>query len=66
MKGSFIAARELQEIACSDSRVSPEIFDQGDIFVIRTAGNVVDSIALDSIECVEHFHTPLPVLGHQS
>ena len=57
-------------ITCSDSRVPPELlFDQGlgDIFVIRTAGNVVDSIALGSIEYgVEHLHTPLLiVLGHQ-
>ena len=58
-------------ITCSDSRVSPEIlFDQGlgDIFVIRTAGHVVDPIDLGSIEYgVEHLHTPLlVVLGHQS
>ena len=39
-------------VGCSDSRVGPEvIFDQkvGDIFVIRTAGEVVDSVALGSI-----------------
>jgi carbonic anhydrase len=58
-------------ITCSDSRVPPELlFDQGlgDIFVVRVAGNVVDSIALGSIEYgVEHLHTPLLViLGHQS
>ncbi|MDY6958911.1 MAG: carbonic anhydrase [Halobacteriota archaeon] len=57
-------------ITCSDSRVPPELlFDQGlgDIFVIRTAGNVVGPIALGSIEYgVEHLHTPLLViLGHQ-
>ncbi|MFA6055540.1 MAG: carbonic anhydrase [Thermodesulfovibrionales bacterium] len=56
-------------ITCSDSRVPPEhIFDQGlgDIFVIRVAGNVVDSIALGSIEYgTEHVQTPLLVLlGH--
>lgn len=57
-------------ITCSDSRVPPELlFDQGlgDIFVIRTAGNVVGPIVLGSIEYgVEHLHTPLLiVLGHQ-
>ncbi len=58
-------------VACSDSRVSPEIiFDEGlgSIFVVRTAGNVVDPIALGSIEyAVEHLHAPLVlVLGHES
>jgi carbonic anhydrase len=56
-------------VCCSDSRVGPEIiFDQGlgDIFVVRTAGNVVDDVGLGSIEyAVEHFGTPLlVVLGH--
>jgi carbonic anhydrase len=57
-------------LACSDSRVGPElIFDQtlGDIFVVRTAGNIADPVALGSIEyAVEHLHSPLlVVLGHQ-
>jgi carbonic anhydrase len=56
-------------LTCSDSRVRPEfIFDAniGEIFNIETAGNVVDSVALGSIEYgVEHLHTPvLMVLGH--
>jgi carbonic anhydrase len=56
-------------LSCSDSRVPPElIFDQGlgDIFVIRVAGNVVDPVALGSIEyAVEHIHVPLIiVMGH--
>lgn len=56
-------------IGCSDSRVSPEIiFDQGlgDLFIIRVAGNIVDDIALGSIEyAVEHLGTQLVmVLGH--
>jgi carbonic anhydrase len=56
-------------LGCSDSRVSPSlVFDQtvGDLFEIRTAGNVADPIALGSIEyAVEHLHTPLLlVLGH--
>lgn len=57
-------------LACSDSRVGPElIFDQslGDIFVVRTAGNVTDAVGLGSIEyAVDHLHSPLlVVLGHQ-
>jgi carbonic anhydrase len=56
-------------VCCSDSRVPPEIvFDQGlgDVFVVRTAGNVVDDVGLGSIEyAVEHFGVPLiVVLGH--
>ena len=58
-------------ITCSDSRVIPEyIFDAqiGELFVIRVAGNVIDDVALASIEYgVEHLHTPLlVVLGHES
>jgi carbonic anhydrase len=57
-------------VSCSDSRVPPEfIFDQGlgDLFVVRTAGNVVDDVALGSIEYgAEHLHIPLIlVLGHE-
>lgn len=57
-------------IACSDSRVAPEIiFDQGlgDLFVVRTAGQVTDDVALASIEyAVEHLGTGLIiVLGHK-
>lgn len=56
-------------VSCSDSRVPPEIiFDQavGDIFVVRTAGNVVDDVALGSIEYgAEHLGAKLiVVLGH--
>jgi len=56
-------------VGCSDSRVGPEVvFDQGlgDLFVVRTAGNVVDDIALGSIEyAVEHLGAPMIlVLGH--
>lgn len=58
-------------IGCSDSRVPIEIiFDQGvgDIFVIRVAGNVVDTDEAGSIEYgVDHLQTPLfVVLGHKS
>ena len=57
-------------ITCSDSRVPPEIlFDQGlgDLFVIRVAGNVIDSVVMGSIEYgAEHLHSPLiVVLGHK-
>jgi carbonic anhydrase len=50
--------------------VPPElVFDVtfGDIFVVRTAGEVVDAVALGSIEyAIEHLGTRLiVVLGHQ-
>lgn len=56
-------------LTCADSRVPPELlFDQslGDLFVVRVAGNVVDSVGLGSIEyAVEHLHAhTLVVLGH--
>jgi carbonic anhydrase len=58
-------------LACSDSRVSPElIFDKnlGDLFVIRTAGNLADPVALGSIEfAAEFLNSPvLVVLGHEN
>lgn len=57
-------------VSCSDSRVSPEIvFDQGlgDIFSIRTAGNVMSDYEEGSIEyAAEHLNTKLVVvMGHQ-
>lgn len=56
-------------IACADSRMPIEhIFSAGigELFVIRTAGNVVDDIVLGSVEYgAEYLHTPLIlVLGH--
>ena len=56
---------------CSDSRVAAEIiFDQGlgDLFVIRTAGHIIDTAVLGSIEYAVHLlYTPLiVVLGHDS
>lgn len=56
-------------VTCSDSRVPPEIiFDQGlgDLFVVRSAGNVLDPILVGSIEyAAEHLHAPLLIfLGH--
>ena len=58
-------------VCCSDSRVSPELlFDQGlgDLFIIRTAGNVIGDYELGSIEyAVEHLHSKLVVvMGHSS
>jgi carbonic anhydrase len=58
-------------IGCSDSRVPLEIiFDQGigNIFVVRTAGQVMDNVTLGSIEyAVTHLNVPLiVVLGHDS
>jgi carbonic anhydrase len=57
-------------LGCADSRVSPElVFDKnlGELFVVRTAGNIADPIALGSIEyAVEHLHSSLlVVLGHE-
>lgn len=58
-------------VTCSDSRVSPElIYDQGlgDLFVIRTAGNILSDIELGSIEyAIEHLNTKLiVVMGHEN
>ena len=57
-------------VACSDSRVSPElIFDQGlgDLFVARVAGNVIDDAVLASLEySVIHLgSTLIMVVGHE-
>jgi carbonic anhydrase len=56
-------------LSCVDSRVPPEIvFDHGlgDLFVIRTAGQVVDHAVLGSIQYgVHELHIPLlVVMGH--
>jgi carbonic anhydrase len=56
-------------VSCSDSRVPPEhIFSAGigELFVVRTAGNVIGDFELGSIEyCVKHLQTELVVvLGH--
>jgi carbonic anhydrase len=56
---------------CADSRVAAEIiFDQGlgDMFVVRTAGHVIDSAVLGSIEyAVTVLDVPLiVVLGHDN
>ncbi|HKP12491.1 MAG TPA: carbonic anhydrase [Blastocatellia bacterium] len=58
-------------LVCSDSRVPPElVFDEslGRLFIVRVAGNVVDTVALGSIEYgVDILGARLlVVLGHQS
>jgi len=57
-------------LGCADSRVPPElVFDAGlgDVFVIRSAGNIVDEAIIGSLEyAVAEFHVPLIlVLGHE-
>jgi carbonic anhydrase len=57
-------------LGCADSRVSPElIFDQGqgDLFVVRVAGNILGTGGLASLEyAVQHLSIPLIlVLGHE-
>ncbi len=57
-------------VSCSDSRVPPAVvFDQGlgDLFEIRSAGHMVDTAGLGSIEyAVAHLGTPLVVvMGHE-
>ena len=57
-------------VGCSDSRVPMElIFDAGpgELFVVRTAGNVVSTIEMGSLEfAVEGLKAPLiVVVGHQ-
>ena len=75
----FIAARhksvegrhsQVIVLGCADSSVPPElIFDKnpGDLFVVRAAGNIADSVELGSIEyAVEHLNaTMLVILGHE-
>jgi carbonic anhydrase len=58
-------------LGCVDSRVPPElIFDQGlgELFVIRTAGEVLDKAVLGSLGFgVEELQIPLiVVLGHKN
>ena len=56
-------------ITCSDSRVVPELIfncSLGDIFVIRTAGNVINEGELATVEyAIEHLRVKrVVVLGH--
>jgi len=72
LRGTLAKGQHPQVIVlgCSDSRVAPELlFDQtlGDLFVVRSAGNLADAVGLGSIEyAVEHLgSTVVVVLGHQ-
>jgi carbonic anhydrase len=63
-------APEAAILSCSDSRVPAEIiFDQslGDLFVVRTAGLVLDPTSIGSLEyAVAHLRVPLLVIkGHE-
>lgn len=58
-------------LGCADSRVSPEvIFDQGqgDLFVVRVAGQVVGEFEIASLEySVQHLGVKLIlVMGHEN
>lgn len=58
-------------VTCSDSRVPPELLfgrGLGELFIIRNAGNTVDTVALGSIEyAVGVLNVPLVVvMGHES
>jgi carbonic anhydrase len=58
-------------LSCADSRVPPEfVFNVGlgDLFVVRTAGEVIDRSILATVEYgAEHLHIPLlVVMGHES
>jgi carbonic anhydrase len=58
-------------LSCADSRVPPElVFDQGlgELFVVRTAGEDDDPVAIGSLEyAVEHLGSSvIVVMGHQS
>ena len=57
-------------VGCSDSRVPPELLfgrGLGELFIVRNAGNTVDSVAMGSIEYgVAELGVPLiVVLGHE-
>ena len=57
-------------VGCSDSRVPPELLfgtGLGELFIVRNAGNTVDTVALGSIEYgVQVLGAPLiVVLGHE-
>lgn len=58
-------------VSCSDSRVPPELLfgrGLGELFIIRNAGNTVDTVAMGSIEyAVLELGVPLVVvMGHES
>ncbi|CAM3127693.1 carbonic anhydrase [Paracoccus nototheniae] len=58
-------------VSCSDSRVPPELLfgrGLGELFIVRNAGNTVDTVAMGSIEyAVAELGVPLVVImGHES
>lgn len=58
-------------LTCSDSRVTPELIfggvNLGELFVVRNAGNVLETNGLGTIEYgAEHLYSPLVVvMGHK-
>jgi carbonic anhydrase len=58
-------------LSCADSRVPPEVVFNaglGELFVVRTAGEVADKVVVASLEyAAEHLRSPLlVVMGHDS
>jgi carbonic anhydrase len=57
-------------VSCSDSRVPPEVLfgkGLGELFIIRNAGNTIDTAAMGSLEyAVAELNVPLVVvMGHE-
>lgn len=57
-------------VSCSDSRVPPELLfgrGLGELFIIRNAGNTIDTVAMGSLEyAVVELNVPLVVvMGHE-
>ena len=57
-------------VSCSDSRVPPELLfgrGLGELFIVRNAGNTIDTVAMGSLEyAVAELHVPLVVvMGHE-
>lgn len=57
-------------VSCSDSRVPPELLfgrGLGELFIIRNAGNTIDTVAMGSLEyAVSELNVPLVVvMGHE-
>jgi carbonic anhydrase len=57
-------------VSCSDSRVPPELLfgrGLGELFIVRNAGNTIDTVAMGSVEyAVAELNVPLVVvMGHE-
>jgi carbonic anhydrase len=57
-------------VSCSDSRVPPEVLfgrGLGELFIVRNAGNTIDTVAMGSLEyAVAELNVPLVVvMGHE-